>query len=140
MLIYLIEDENVFKIKFKLVLEVLSINAEIKAFNNADNFIAFYKEKLLNKSEKPSYIFTDLILKGSSLNGLDLIKTFNNDLKNRVIIGIISGITPDDKMITKAKEYGANFWIRKGGKDMVNRMRLFKEDFIDNNHHEFKIY
>jgi FixJ family two-component response regulator len=140
MLIYLIEDENVFKIKFKIVLEMLGVNAEIVSFNNADNFIAFYQEKLLNDEKKPQYIFCDFILKGSSINGLDLIQKFNKQLGNNVIVGIISGINPDSTLIRKAKENGANFWVRKGGKDMIKRMRSFKDDFIDNNHYEFKIY
>ncbi len=137
----IVDDEATFRLRFKLILQKTGISTQnFVDLETSDQLVSSYTQA---KTEgKPfNVLFLDINLKGSKLNGLELLKKVRTELNGSPIIAIISTSTNKDE-IELAKTNGANCYIVKSG-DLVKfseRMTAFKQDYLVNKTKDFKVY
>jgi CheY-like chemotaxis protein len=127
--IMLIDDENLFHLVFEDACSLLDITLSLEALSSSDEADKKFKEwfKKGPKEDRPSCVFVDLNIIGSSFDGIELIRKINYDYGNGVVIGIISS-SQDEQEIEKARLVGAQFWIIKSD-DIEPRLEEFRNDF-----------
>ena len=94
----------------------------------------------IEKHEKPSCVFVDLNMIGSSFDGIELIRRINFNYGNHVVIGIISSSDEEEEQ-ARAISAGAQFWIIKSD-EIEPRLEVFLKDYpgyVDRSN-SFKIY
>jgi len=132
----LVDDEELFHLVFEDACNILGITLSIESVNSSNEaevmFRGWFEET--NTRLRPECVFVDLNMKGSSFDGIELIRKINEEYGNNVVIGIISS-SNDSEEIERAKEVGAMFWIVKTH-DLEPRLESFKidyDDYIDGN-------
>lgn len=132
----IVDDEATFRLRFKLILQKTGISTQnFVDLETSEQLLSHYTEKQFD------VLFLDINLKGSKLNGLELLKKLRSDNKTSVIIAIISTSTNPDE-IKLAETNGANCYIIKSGDlaKFTERMLAFKQDFLINKRSSFKVY
>lgn len=127
----LVDDEELFHLVFEDACNILNIALSIESVNSSNEaevmFRGWFEET--NNRLRPECVFVDLNMKGSSFDGIELIRKINEEYGNNVVIGIISS-SNDSEEIERAKEVGAMFWIVKTH-DLEPRLESFKTDYDD---------
>jgi len=138
--IFLVDDEDLFHLVFDDACSLLNISLSIQSVYSTDDAENSFKKWQDKPLEKPSCVFVDLNVIGSSFNGIELIKKVNEQYGNGVVIGIISS-SCDPTEIEQAKSVGAMFWIIKSD-DIEPRLEQFHKDFpnFQNRTQTFKVY
>lgn len=140
--ILLVDDENLFHLVFEDACSLLDITINLESISSADEAAKRFDNwhRLNNISDKPTCVFVDLNLLGSSFNGIELIRKINYEYGNGVVVGIISS-SADSVEMGKAIQAGAQFWIIKSD-DIEPRLEEFKKDYDGyvNRTNKFKVY
>lgn len=136
--IYILEDEETFILRFKLILQKIGISTqEFRPFKSVEALRAEIEQKL------PDVLFIDLMLKNLEETGFKILKELKQKYNGHLIIGIISN-SDDIEHIKKASDIGAKFYIVKNGSidKFQDRLKSFNEDFIKTTNlpKTFKIY
>src|SRR6056300_523416 len=102
--IMLVDDEDLFHLVFEDACSLLDITLSLRAINSADEAEKMFKKWFegVEKDEKPSCVFVDLNIIGSSFDGIELIRRINFNYGDGVVIGIISS-SSDKSEQAKAK-------------------------------------
>lgn len=133
--IIIAEDEKSFVMRFKLILRKVGIPVQrFHHFSNSREAIEHFH------AVNPEIVFLDLNIKGSPLDGLDILKELRSSVTGNTRIGIIS--TSDNATeIQRCEDLGGNFYIVKTGRisEFEKRMRLFKERYIDQKETRFSV-
>jgi len=130
--LHLIDDEKSFHMRFKIILNRIGIPIKnLKSFYTSDGLADNYKTSI------PDVCLIDKILKGSKLNGLEVISELRN-IGLTCKMGIISTSNKQEE-IEECKKVGGDLWIVKTGSIFLfeKRMRKFKKLFIDEKCVEF---
>lgn len=140
--ILLVDDEDLFHLVFEDACSLLDITLSLRSVNSADEAAEMFK-KWFNSgdfSNRPTCVFVDLNIIGSSFDGIELIRKINFEFGNTVVIGIISSSNEAEEQ-AKAIRSGAQFWIIKSD-DIEPRLEQFKKDYVGykNRTAPFKIY
>ena len=140
--ILLVDDEDLFHLVFEDACSLLDITLSLRSINSADEAAEMFK-KWFNSgdlSNRPTCVFVDLNIIGSSFDGIELIRKINFEFGNTVVIGIISSSNEAEEQ-AKAIRSGAQFWIIKSD-DIEPRLEQFKKDYVGykNRTAPFKIY
>lgn len=140
--IMLVDDEDLFHLVFEDACSLLDITLSLRAINSADEAEKMFKKWFegTEKHEKPSCVFVDLNIIGSSFDGIELIRRINFNYGNHVVIGIISSSNEAEEQ-ARAISAGAQFWIIKSDK-IEPRLEDFLKDYegyVDRSN-SFKIY
>ena len=125
--ILLVDDEDLFHLVFEDACSLLDITLTLESINSADDAEKLFKTKYKSIDSRPSCVFVDLNIIGSSFDGIELVRRINFVHGNNVVIGIISSSNEADEQ-TKAVKAGAQFWIIKSD-DIEPRLEEFKKDF-----------
>ena len=124
----LVDDEDLFHLVFEDACSLLDISLSLKSLSSSDEaanlFVKWFKGDVSVKSE---CVFVDLIIIGSSFDGIELIRKINFEYGNNVVIGIISSSNEPEEQ-AKAIQAGAQFWIIKSD-DIEPRLEQFREDY-----------
>lgn len=140
--ILLVDDENLFHLVFEDACSLLDITLNLESISSSDEAAKRFDNwhRMNNISDKPTCVFVDLNLLGSSFNGIELIRKINYEYGNGVVVGIISS-SADSEEMGKAVSAGAQFWIVKSD-DIEPRLEEFKKDYNDyvNRTGNFKVY
>lgn len=140
--ILLVDDEDLFHLVFEDACSLLDITLSLRAINSSDEAEKMFKKWFngIEKHEKPSCVFVDLNMVGSSFDGIELIRRINFEYGNHVVIGIISSSNEVDEQ-AKAIAAGAQFWIVKSD-EIEPRLEEFLKDYpgYENRTNSFKIY
>lgn len=140
--IMLVDDEDLFHLVFEDACSLLDITLSLRAINSADEAEKMFKKWFegIEKHEKPSCVFVDLNMVGSSFDGIELIRRINFNYGNHVVIGIISSSNEAEEQ-ARAIAAGAQFWIIKSD-EIEPRLEDFLKDYegyVDRSN-PFKIY
>jgi len=125
--ILLVDDEDLFHLVFEDACSLLNITMSLNALYSTDEAEVLFSKWKGSPSDKPSVVFVDLNIIGSSIDGINLVKKINNEYGNGVVIGMISS-SSDQMEIDRAIAAGAQFWIVKSD-DIEPRLEAFKEDY-----------
>lgn len=138
--IFLVDDEDLFHIVFEDACSLLDISLSMQMVYSTDDAETHFQDWQNNPLDKPSCVFVDLNVIGSSFNGIELIRRVNEQYGNGVVIGIISS-SCDEIEIEQAKAIGAMFWIVKSD-DIEPRLEQFHKDFssYQDRTHPFTVY
>lgn len=133
--IYLLEDRSVFRRKFSVYLNKLRITADLRTYENADEFLSYYKSNCL-PDNKPDILFLDIDL-GEGLNGLDIAEIIQSELGNDIVLGICS-TSDSDADIQRARDLKLNFYILKTGRQLFqDRLKETIRHCIEESNPEF---
>ena len=89
----IVDDEATFRLRFKLILQKTGISTQnFVDLETSEQLLSHYTEKQFD------VLFLDINLKGSKLNGLELLKKLRSDNKTSVIIAIISTSTDEGSL------------------------------------------
>jgi CheY-like chemotaxis protein len=140
--IMLVDDEDLFHIVFEDACSLLDVSLTLKTAKSADKAEELFK-KWFDEGEtkhRPECVFVDLNMKGSSFDGIELVRRINFEYGNSVVIGLISSYN-EEKRETEAIQAGAQFWMIKSG-DIEPKLEEFKKDYsgYKNKTASFKIY
>jgi len=138
--ILLVDDESLFHLVFEDACSLLDISLTLECIDSADEAAGMFQNIMNGKIEKPSCVFVDLNIIGSSYDGIELIRKINFEYGDGVVIGIISSSNEPEEQ-AKALKAGAQFWIIKSD-EIEPRLEDFKKDFegYKNRTQPFKIY
>jgi CheY-like chemotaxis protein len=138
--ILLVDDESLFHLVFEDACSLLDISLTLECIDSADEASNMFQNIMNGKIEKPSCVFVDLNIIGSSYDGIELIRKINFEYGDGVVIGIISSSNEPEEQ-AKALKAGAQFWIIKSD-EIEPRLEEFKKDFegYKNRTQPFKIY
>jgi len=138
--ILLVDDEDLFHLVFEDACSLLDITLTLESINSADDAENLFKTKYKNIDSRPTCVFVDLNIIGSSFDGIELVRRINFVHGNNVVIGIISSSNEQEEQ-TKAVKAGAQFWIIKSD-EIEPRLEEFKKDFqlYKNRLAPFKVY
>ena len=138
--ILLVDDEDLFHLVFEDACSLLDITLTLESINSADDAENLFKTKYKNIDSRPTCVFVDLNIIGSSFDGIELIRKINFEYGNHVVIGIISSSNEPEEQ-AKAVQAGAQFWIIKSD-DIEPRLEEFKKDYegYKTRTNPFKIY
>lgn len=138
--ILLVDDENLFHLVFEDACSLLDITLSLESISSSDEAAKMFDDWQSHPEDKPSCVFVDLNIIGSSFNGIELIRKINYDYGNGVVIGIISS-SADSEEMGKAINAGAQFWIVKSD-DIEPRLEEFKKDYdgYADRTNTFKVY
>jgi len=138
--ILLVDDEDLFHLVFEDACSILDITLSLSSASSADEAEVLVQKWYNNAAKKPSCIFVDLNIIGSSFDGIELIRRINYEYGNGVVIGIISSSDEPTEQ-HNAVLAGAQFWIIKSD-DIEPRLIEFRNDFEGFKNHTlgFKIY
>lgn len=125
--ILLVDDEDLFHLVFEDACSLLDITLTLESINSADDAENLFKTKYKDINSRPTCVFVDLNIIGSSFDGIELVRRINFVHGNNVVIGIISSSNEQDEQ-TKAVKAGAQFWIIKSD-EIEPRLEEFKKDF-----------
>lgn len=140
--IMLVDDEDLFHLVFEDACSLLDITLSLRAINSSEEAEKMFKKWFLGveKHEKPSCVFVDLNIIGSSFDGIELIRRINFNYGNHVVIGIISSSNETEEQ-AKAISAGAQFWMIKSD-EIEPRLEEFLNDYpgyVDRTN-SFKVY
>lgn len=140
--ILLVDDEDLFHLVFEDACSLLDITLSLRSLSSSDEADVLFKKWYERgpKEEKPTCVFVDLNIIGSSFDGIELTKRINHNYGNGVVIGIISS-SSDEIEIERARSAGAQFWMIKSD-DIEPRLEDFVRDFdgyVDRTL-DFKVY
>ena len=138
--ILLVDDEDLFHLVFEDACSLLDITLTLESINSADDAEKLFKTKYKNIDSRPTCVFVDLNIIGSSFDGIELVRRINFEHGNNVVIGIISSSNEAEEQ-AKAVKAGAQFWIIKSD-DIEPRLEEFRKDFpkYKNRTGHFKVY
>ena len=138
--ILLVDDEDLFHLVFEDACSLLDITLTLESINSADDAENLFKTKYKNIDSRPTCVFVDLNIIGSSFDGIELVRRINFVHGNNVVIGIISSSNEQEEQ-TKAVKAGAQFWIIKSD-EIEPRLEEFNKDFqlYKNRLAPFKVY
>lgn len=140
--ILLVDDEDLFHLVFEDACSLLDITLSLRSINSSDEAEKMFKKWFngIERHEKPSCVFVDLNIIGSSFDGIELIRRINFNYGNHVVIGIISSSNESEEQ-SKAISAGAQFWIIKSD-DIEPRLEEFLKDYsgYENRSNPFKVY
>lgn len=125
--ILLVDDEDLFHLVFEDACSLLDIALTLESVNSADDAEKLFKTKYRDINSRPTCVFVDLNIIGSSFDGIELVRRINYVHGNNVVIGIISSSNEPEEQ-TKAVKAGAQFWIIKSD-EIEPRLEEFKKDF-----------
>ena len=127
--ILLVDDEDLFHLVFEDACSLLDITLTLESINSAEDAENLFKTKYRDINSRPTCVFVDLNIIGSSFDGIELVRRINFVHGNNVVIGIISSSNESDEQ-TKAVKAGAQFWIIKSD-DIEPRLEEFKKDYLE---------
>ena len=140
--ILLVDDEDLFHLVFEDACSLLDITLSLRSINSSDEAEKMFKKWFngIEKHEKPSCVFVDLNILGSTFDGIELIRRINFEYGNHVVIGIISSSNESDEQ-AKAISAGAQFWIIKSD-EIEPRLEEFLKDYsgYQDRSNPFKVY
>jgi len=140
--ILLVDDEDLFHLVFEDACSLLDITLSLESVTSSDEAANMFKQwyEQGQPEERPTCVFVDLNIIGSTFDGIELIRKINKEYGNGVVIGIISS-SEDTQEIVKAQEVGAQFWIIKSD-EIEPRLEAFRDDYPGylNRTAEFKVY
>ena len=138
--ILLVDDENLFHLVFEDACSLLNITLTLESISSAEDAERLFKTKYKDLNSRPSCVFVDFNLIGSSFDGIELVRRINFEHGNNVVIGIISSSNEAEEQ-AKAVKAGAQFWIIKSD-EIEPRLEEFRKDFPKylNRTAPFKIY
>jgi len=140
--IMLVDDEDLFHLVFEDACSLLDITLSLRAINSSDEAEKMFKKWFegIDRHKKPSCVFVDLNIIGSSFDGIELIRRINFQYGNHVVIGIISSSNESEEQ-ARAIAAGAQFWIIKSD-EIEPRLEEFLIDYpgYENRSSAFKIY
>jgi CheY-like chemotaxis protein len=140
--ILLVDDEDLFHLVFEDACSLLDITLSLRSINSSDEAEKMFKKWFngIEKHEKPSCVFVDLNILGSTFDGIELIRRINFEYGNHVVIGIISSSNEADEQ-AKAISAGAQFWIIKSD-EIEPRLEEFLKDYpgYEDRSNSFKVY
>ena len=138
--IFLVDDEDLFHIVFDDACSTVSLSYVLEACYSTDDAEDKFKQWMKDPNNRPECAFIDLNIKGSSYDGIELVRRINTLYGNNIVIGIISS-SQDELEIERAKGAGAMFWIVKSD-DIEPRLEQFKEDYqgYEDRTQGFKVY
>jgi CheY-like chemotaxis protein len=125
--ILLVDDEDLFHLVFEDACSLLDITLTLESINSAEDAENLFKTKYRDINSRPTCVFVDLNIIGSSFDGIELVRRINFVHGNNVVIGIISSSNEQEEQ-TKAVKAGAQFWIIKSD-EIEPRLEEFKKDF-----------
>jgi CheY-like chemotaxis protein len=127
--ILLVDDEDLFHLVFEDACSLLDITLSLRSLSSSDEADRLFKKWYERgpKEERPTCVFVDLNIIGSSFDGIELTKRINHDYGNGVVIGIISS-SSDEMEIERARSAGAQFWMIKSD-EIEPRLEDFVRDF-----------
>lgn len=126
--ILLVDDEDLFHLVFEDACSLLDITLSLQSITSADEAAKLFKEWFENGSDgRPTCVFVDLNIIGSSFDGIELIRKINFEYGDGVVIGIISSSDEPTEQ-AKALQAGAQFWIIKSD-NIEPRLEDFKKDY-----------
>lgn len=133
--IYILEEEETFVLRFKIILQKVGISIQ--------EFISFRNEvDLINRIEDdfPDVVFIDLSEKDIN-KGFLILHQIKQKYNGKLKVGIISS-SEDILNIKKASDLGARFYVVKTGNINLfsDRVKKFKQDFLENDVKNFMIY
>ena len=99
--ILLVDDEDLFHLVFEDACSLLDITLTLESINSADDAENLFKTKYKNIDSRPTCVFVDLNIIGSSFDGIELVRRINFVHGNNVVIGIISSSNEQEEQ-TKA--------------------------------------
>jgi DNA-binding response OmpR family regulator len=137
----IVDDESSFRLRFKLVLARVGIT--VQKFVDLPDTQSLRVEYIRAKEagDPFSLLFVDINLKGSDVDGLDMVKEMRSGLNGFPVICVISTSARQSE-IDQARVNGANAYIVKTG-DLAkfsDRMKSFKENYIDKRVDEFMVF
>lgn len=140
--IMLVDDEDLFHLVFEDACSLLDITLSLRTMNSAEEAESRFKKWFegMEKHERPSCVFVDLNIIGSSFDGVELVRRINFNYGNHVVIGIISSSNETEEQ-ARAINAGAQFWIIKSD-DIEPRLEEFLKDYpgyVDRTN-PFKVY
>jgi len=140
--ILLVDDGDLFHLVFEDACSLLDITLSLRSINSSDEAEKMFKKWFngIEKHEKPSCVFVDLNILGSTFDGIELIRRINFEYGNHVVIGIISSSNEADEQ-AKAISAGAQFWIIKSD-EIEPRLEEFLKDYpgYEDRSNSFKVY
>ena len=140
--IMLVDDEDLFHLVFEDACSLLDITLSLRAINSSDEAERMFKKWFegIERHKKPSCVFVDLNIVGSSFDGIELIRRINFQYGNHVVIGIISSSNESEEQ-ARAITAGAQFWIIKSD-EIEPRLEEFLLDYpgYENRSNPFKVY
>jgi CheY-like chemotaxis protein len=140
--IMLVDDEDLFHLVFEDACSLLDITLSLRAINSSDEAERMFKKWFegIDRHKKPSCVFVDLNIIGSSFDGIELIRRINFQYGNHVVIGIISSSNESEEQ-ARAITAGAQFWIIKSD-EIEPRLEEFLADYpgYENRSNPFKVY
>lgn len=125
--ILLVDDENLFHLVFEDACSLLDITLMLESVSSADEAEQKFQAWMTDPRGKPTCVFVDLNIIGSTFDGIELVRRINHQYGNGVVIGIISS-SSDQMEIEKAKGVGAQFWIVKSD-EIEPRLERFRDDY-----------
>ena len=125
--IFLVDDEDLFHIVFDDACSTVSLSYVLETCYSTDDAEAKFKQWMEDTTNRPECAFIDLNIKGSSYDGIELVRRINTEYGNNLVIGIISS-SQDELEVERAKSVGAMFWIVKSD-DIEPRLERFKADY-----------
>lgn len=140
--IMLVDDEDLFHLVFEDACSLLDITLSLRSINSSDEAERMFKKWFegIERHKKPSCVFVDLNIVGSSFDGIELIRRINFQYGNHVVIGIISSSNESEEQ-ARAITAGAQFWIIKSD-EIEPRLEEFLLDYpgYENRSNPFKVY
>lgn len=135
--LFLVDDEMSFHLVIEDTLDLNDFDVELKSCHTSEEAIQTFRG-YVKENNKPDLVLIDYNLKGSSMNGAELINHINTVEGNGVIIGIIS-TSSEKSEIETARNFGANFWVVKSA-DLDDRIIALRKYFFEDNLKDFKIF
>lgn len=138
----LVDDEDLFHLVFEDACSLLDITLSLRAIKSSDHANDLFKKWYERgpKEDRPTCVFVDLNIIGSSFDGIELTRRINYEYGNGVVIGIISS-SSDEMEIDRARSAGAQFWMIKSD-EIEPRLEEFLVDYDGyvSRTSEFKVY
>lgn len=108
--ILLVDDEPLFHSIMEDACSLLNICLNLVSASNVAEAETMFKSWQKGEEKKPEVVFVNTRLKGSSYDGIELIRKLNKEYGNGVVVGVIASYV-DQSDMDKAQNVGAQFWI-----------------------------
>lgn len=135
------DDEASFSQRLVLCMKRISISTQrLTTFTNTQTMRSEYA-KAKEAGEPYEIIFIDINLRGSDVDGLELVRQIRATMNGFAVLCVISTSNRPEE-VAKAKANGADAFIVKTGDlaEFTKRLTGFKENYIDKRVKEFMTF